>query len=370
MGAIAGAVIGIIGSLAASDAQASSAEEAARLQAGGASAGSAIQHRQFQTIRNDQAPWRSAGEFGINRLASLLGRDTRAEEAAAQARLASQTVSYVDPFAGHEVFWRDPGQRLLMNSSLYESNPQYRQVWDQANANVAAKLGMPDGEIPWYADQMIEEEFKRLSPSQKVVSYNQNPVVPEGRTSIIDGPRSQQSVQGGDDIGGLLRQFSSQDLQNDPIYQASYQAGLESGRKSLGNQFNAAGMGQSGGAAKAMSRFAIDYTAQRGNEAFNRWNAGNTNTFNRLASLSGIGQTAANQTSAAASNLGNNLTNLTVGNANAQAASQIAQGNAQAGALGNIGNWWNQYQMSQTQQPVAWQQTYANNPYMSSGGSS
>lgn len=368
MAAIAGVVASVIGGLVAADTQAASAEEAARLQAGGASGASAIQNQQFQTIRNDQAPWRDAGQWGIGRLQQLMGRDVASEQARAARIAASQREEWIDPFGQSQVVWSDATNNPIANSTLYQNNPAYRQAFDQAMQEARARYseeamiaqGVPNQTMA----EMVEQRIRQLVPSQRVirtVDPGVDPgaafVGPEGRGNILDqaAPQGQQGGGGQGELGSLMRMFSSQDLQNDPVYQASYQSGLDEGRKALERRFGAAGMSNSGAAIKALTRFGTDYTAQRGNEAFNRFNSQQTNQYNRLASLSGIGQTSANQTSAAAQNLGNNLAGITLGNANAQAASELAQGRVWGGTIGNLGNWWNQYQQSQQlnqQQPA------------------
>lgn len=386
MAAIAGIAVSLIGGLVAADTQAASAEEAARLQAGGASGATAIQNQQFQTIRNDQAPWRDAGQWGIGRLQQLMGRDVAGEQARAARIAASQREEFIDPFGESQVVWTDAGGNPVANSSLYGSNPAYRQAFDQAMQEARARWsdeGMISQGVPTESQaQMVEQRIRQLVPSQRVirsVDPGVDPgaafVGPEGQGNILDegqrrwqaGPQGQQN-----ETGSLMRMFSSQDLQNDPIYQASYQSGLDEGRKAIERRLGAAGLNNSGGAIKALTRFGTDYTAQKGNEAYNRFNAQQTNQYNRLASLSGIGQTAANQTTAAAQNLGNNLSNITLGNANAQAASELAQGRVWGGTIGNLGNWWNQYQQSQQLQNnpgySAPQWGQANNPYVESGG--
>jgi hypothetical protein len=57
--------------------------------------------------------------------------------------------------------------------------------------------------------------------------------------------------------------------------------------------------------------------------AFDRFNVGQTNQFNRLAAISGIGQTAANQTGSAASNFGSQIGSNIIGAGNAMAAGQV-----------------------------------------------
>jgi hypothetical protein len=141
------------------------------------------------------------------------------------------------------------------------------------------------------------------------------------------------------DYGSLMRDFTGADLQNEP----GYQFGMAEGQKALDRRAQAAGGYFSGAALKAASRFGQDYAGTKFDAAFNRDTSNKTNKFNRLTSLTGGGQTAANQLSAAgnsyADGVGNNLT----ANANAQGAAGIAQANSWGNALNGVAN---RYQQS------------------------
>jgi hypothetical protein len=75
-------------------------------------------------------------------------------------------------------------------------------------------------------------------------------------------------------------------------------------------------------------RFNQGLASQDYGAAFDRFNVGQTNTFNRLASIAGIGQIAANQTGAAASNFGSQIGSNIIGAGNATAAGQVGSANA------------------------------------------
>lgn len=143
----------------------------------------------------------------------------------------------------------------------------------------------------------------------------------------------------------FTRPFSMSDIDKDPVYQKSMQFGLSEGTKAIDRMASASGRLLSGRTAKELSRYATDYTGTKANDSFNRYQTTLTNDFNRKAAISGVGQTAANTVAASGSNMANNVSNLIVGNGNAQAASNIAQGNAVTGAINNLGNWWQNQQL-------------------------
>jgi len=144
--------------------------------------------------------------------------------------------------------------------------------------------------------------------------------------------------------------------QNDP----GYQFRLQQGQKALQNSAAAKGGLLSGNTAKAFE----DYTQQSasneyGNvynramqEYMNRYNVfenNQTNLYNRLAGISGLGQTSANQLNAQGQQSANNVSNILltsgqqIGNdyqnaGAARASGYVGAGNAYAGALGGASN--------------------------------
>src|SRR3990167_3014709 len=158
------------------------------------------------------------------------------------------------------------------------------------------------------------------------------------------------------DFGTLNKKFSVADFMGDPITSLGYESGLNLGKEAIDRMSGARGTRNSGATLKALSRFGTDYTGQKAGESYNRFYGDQERRANRLAALSGIGQTAARDTatagSGAATNIGNILTaqGNTLGNiysaqGNARGAAALAQGNIWGGASQNIGNWYNQNRM-------------------------
>jgi hypothetical protein len=127
-----------------------------------------------------------------------------------------------------------------------------------------------------------------------------------------------------------------------------YQFGLQQGMRGIESSAAARGMGLSGAALRAASRFNSDYAGTRYNDAFNRAQTSFGNRWNRLANLAGIGQTAVGQTQQAGQNFANMAGQNMMGAANASAAAGMARGNIYGSALnsiisqGNRANWWQQ----------------------------
>lgn len=139
--------------------------------------------------------------------------------------------------------------------------------------------------------------------------------------------------------GDLNRNFSMSDFQADP----GYQFRMDQGMKALQGTAAAKGGLLSGGAAKASLEFAQGLGSQEYQNAFGRFEAQNNDRYNRLASLAGLGQTAASTSGqfglAGAAGYGNYATQ----GANAQAAGYIGMGNAINSGVSN----WMDYQNMQ-----------------------
>ncbi|AYA04628.1 DNA transfer protein p32 [Acinetobacter sp. WCHAc010034] len=126
--------------------------------------------------------------------------------------------------------------------------------------------------------------------------------------------------------GGYFNQtYTGQDVYNDPSYQFRLNQGLG------GVQQGAAAQGGllSGATQKALNNYAQNFASQEYSNAYNRFNADQTNQYNRLANLAGMGQNAAAQTGNAGLQTGQAVANNTMAGANAQA----------AGAVANANNW-------------------------------
>lgn len=88
----------------------------------------------------------------------------------------------------------------------------------------------------------------------------------------------------------------------------------------------------------ARMKFATGFAQNAYQDALNNWRNQQTDIYNRLSNLAGIGQTAQGQAQTLGSNTSANLAQLGVGGATALGAGQIGAANAMAGGLQNIGN--------------------------------
>ena len=151
------------------------------------------------------------------------------------------------------------------------------------------------------------------------------------------GNTALNQLMGGMGEGGrFMETYSGQDIYNDPSYKFRLNEGLNS------VQSGAAAQGGllSGATQKALANYGQEFASQEYGNAYNRFNADQTNQYNRLANLVGVGQNAAAQTGNAGLQTGQAIANNTMGAGNALAAGSVASANAWANAgqqLGTMG---------------------------------
>jgi hypothetical protein len=182
--------------------------------------------------------------------------------------------------------------------------------------------------------------------------------------------------EGTGEAGGLNKRYKDFNFEAEP----GYQFRKSEGGQGVNNSFAASGNLLSGAAMKALTRFNQDYASNEYGNAYGRYSndraaysADNTNEYNKLMGLQGVGQNAVNSVSGAgtssqnqisnaysgiASALGNGTAqqsrsasnyydNIMSGNnarANAQSAYNTAFGNSLGGGLGSAVGAWNSYQ--------------------------
>jgi len=134
-------------------------------------------------------------------------------------------------------------------------------------------------------------------------------------------------------IQEMLPYFTKQPTAADLQAMPGYQFALNQGLGAVGQGANVLSPGSNVDVAR--QKFATDYTLT---QALPAYQAQQTNIYNRLASLAGIGQTAQGQTQGLGQSTAANIANLGVGGASALGAGQIGAANAMAGGLQGIGN--------------------------------
>lgn len=180
--------------------------------------------------------------------------------------------------------------------------------------------------------RMYEENIARQKPFYEAGLSGQN------RLLELLGVGGDRTVK---DYGSMAKTFSGQDMYADPGYNFRLQEGL----KGLDRTAAARGGALSGGALRGATRYGQDYASNEYQNAFNRFNANRAAILNPLQSLTGAGQTGANQLAAAGNEFATGAGNTMTGAGNALAAGSVGSANAWSSAINNAANAYNQNQI-------------------------
>jgi hypothetical protein len=301
-----GAALAVGGSLIAGSMQADAAGDAADAQSRSADKADATQRYTYDTTRADNAPFRESGVAANNQLSYRLGLGNGGGPTNALTR---------------DQLRADLLPQFTTTPAAPQSSGYFLQTFEG-----------PD----W-----VSPTDPRFSPQQSAT-----PAINDfGLNAAIEARLAQQqqqataaqsAAQNDPAYGSLMRNFSANDLNADPVYQSGLQFGLDEGAKGINRMAAASGSSLSGATLKALTRFGNDYGSTKANESYNRFNTNQNSLYNKLAGVSGAGQQATNQVSAAGANMANNVSNNALYAGSVRGASAIAQGNALTGAMNNI----------------------------------
>lgn len=275
---------------------ANASKKAARAQGDAAAQQAQVQYDIYQQQRLDQSPWRNVGSNALNELAMRLG--VGGSGAASGGSLAN--ASLVDTSSGIP----------QPNAELYATNEAYRRAWDQQLQEHQAGFG--SGYTAYSDPSMLDTQLRgRLGPEIAAASQaqQQNPL-----------------------YGSLLRNFQASDFETDP----GYQFRLGEGQKQIESSAAARGGLLSGAAAKALTKYNQNFASNEYGNAYNRFNANQTNTYNRLAGIAGVGQQATNQLQQAGTNYATGASNALQQRGAARASGYAGQANALGYGLGGL----------------------------------
>ena len=134
----------------------------------------------------------------------------------------------------------------------------------------------------------------------------------------------------------LTTPFTNQDLNANLAPNYAWQ--LQQGQQGNLAASNATGGMVSGNAQQALNQYNQNFASSAYQNAFNNAQSNQTNIYNRLNGIAGLGLNAATGTANAQLGTATNIASVNQGIANAQAGAQIAQGNAYASGLNSLGN--------------------------------
>lgn len=289
---------------------ASAAKSGSKMQADATREANELQKQQYDQTRADLEPYRNFGNSATSKLAMLLGLDMPGGYGAGGAGSVES---------------RDAIRARLESQFQTQKNP----IWALAGGNSEGGSNGSDYYISGYADGTDETGLNAAIDAE----------LARQRAAQQQGTRAAQSDPA---YGSLLKNFTGQDLENEP----GYQFGLKQGQNGLNNRLASAGSYFSGAALKAASRYNQDYAGTKFGEAFNRDAANKQRTYNFLSGAVGTGQNSAAMTGQAGANMANAVGANTTAMGNAQAAAGISQANTWGNALQNVAGAYQQGQLT------------------------
>lgn len=171
------------------------------------------------------------------------------------------------------------------------------------------------------ASQIQQENFEQTR--EDLMPYKQ-----AGDTSL-------NQLMGQMGSNGYFNQtYTGQDIYSDP----SYQFRLQQGQDAIQSSAAAQGGLLSGATLKALQNYGQESASQEYSNAYNRFNADQTNRYNRLSNLVGIGQNAAAQVGNAGAQTAQAVANNTMAGANSIAAGQVGSANAWSNTANDLGS--------------------------------
>lgn len=271
-------------------------QNAADTQAGAANAASGTQRDMFNMSNNQAAPYRQAGYTSLNRLGYLLGT-------------TPQTF-------GPSTAYNDTTTPL--GRDQFDA-----QAYLNANPDVAAN-----------PNQNADPYSAYISEGAKVGSYRNAFRL---NTTPTDGQAAGPSSQAGG-YGSLMHQFDANDLNDNlaPNYAFMRDQGLGATRNAGNLQTGLI----SGNTLKAINDYGMNYAGNAYQQAFQNYTANQSNIYNRLASIAGLGQTANQTTANAGSSAATGIANSQLAAGQALASGQMGGANAIGGGLTNAASWY------------------------------
>jgi hypothetical protein len=317
------------GALSAAD----SSRRAANTQRDAANQANELSQQQAAQIRSDLTPYRDLGTGSTNLMARYLGLQ--------------------DEYTG-------PRQSLseIRNMLMEQQGPTGQlgsggaRMWNGGTEEGGRVIQWMNG-VPYSVSTETNGDGSTREVYSQIQDYKATPYDPsalDARAQELYGQQQadyaawqaeQAKLAQDPSFGSLLRNFTGQDLQNEP----GYQFGLQQGQQALDRRLASGGNYFSGAALKGATRFAQDYAGTKYQDAFNRDSANKTRTYNFLSGMTSLGENAAAQTGNAGQNMANQVGANTMGAANAAGAAQIASSNAFSNGMNNAVSGYQQNQL-------------------------
>ncbi len=331
------AAIGAAGVIGGAYIASRASKNAAATQQSASNDANRLQWDMYQQGREDSAPWRHAGQQGLSALLYGMGIGNPAGYGQpGYDGQPLQTGGSAPPVAGGERPSDMVGFGPRNPTNYLRSFGEYQAAQQvPTNDNVLLRPSMSPMRSAALSDgsgMVIGGPVSKSLPT----GYGEPTMKSYSQTGWM--PSQQDSRQ---EFGNLLRDFRMSDYMSDP----GYQFRLQQGEDAINRNALAKGRYNSGSVLRALQDFNSGLASQEFQSSYNRFRGQQGDRYNRIAALSGVGQTQTNLDNqnrmATAGQIGGNL----IGAGNAAAAGQIGHANAWAGALNNGINWYQGNQM-------------------------
>lgn len=377
------AASGFMGANAAGDAasaQAQAAEQAAQLQAQEAQQALDWQKAVYGNNLSLEAPWLQSGKSALANLDNLLGilppKDLQGAPlgTAAGTSAPGQTITGKGPQYGQDVITQHGiAMKYYASNGPYDIYRPYTA--DSSIANDQSKWFVnKGGQWTPYSQDLVAQ-----LPAGFGTKGGPTFGAPAGGSTTIpqipgqNAPLSSYVNPSLGPEGSLAQGFQEKFVapngvteQNDP----GFQARLKMGADILQNSAAAKGNLLTGGFAKDLTNYGQDFASNEYNNVYNRawneyaqryniFNQGQTNLYNRLANLAGMGQTTASTLGYLGQNSANDISSILLNSgaqiggdiqnaAAARASGYVGGANALGGALSGLGGDLSQYLLLQS----------------------
>lgn len=317
------AAVAVGGSLLASSMQSDASESAAQTQADSSRQSAAVQKQMFDTLNQQQAPYRQAGYSSLDEILkgfgmAPTGAGGSATGMTAAAAGAPSRASFTTPGGVPPMHW---GGGTFERMDERTGQPVY----------VVKDLNDPGA-----------ASYETLGPAVAGGGFDQ-----AGYDAANAKYLSEVNAGGGAQAGGVVpsgffsKQFGPADLYSNLA--PNYNFMLGQGLGAVKNAGNLQTGLVSGNTLKGVNDYAQNYASNAYQQAYNNFTSNQGNIFNRLSSIAGLGQTAVGQTGSNAVQSGANIGSSLQNAGAAQAAGTIGSANALAAGGNNALGW---YQLS------------------------
>ncbi len=323
-------------------------QNAASAQQNAANQSNQTQWNMYNQTRNDQAPWRGVGGAAVNQLGYLMGLPGYAPQGYGQQRpLFGHGANIPQGYAPQGIPQQAGGNGVLFGKGGIQP--------EMSVAGSGGPLTLNDGNGGLQNDDPMANAYGGAQ------SYGNPMDLPMGGYGTQQG--TYNTAMGG--YGSLATPFSQTNWQVDP----GYAFRLAEGQKALERSASAKGMTLSGAQARALTAYGQGMGSQEYGNAYNRYNNDQTTLFNRLAGLSGTGQTSSNTLANVGMNTANQVSNGMMAAGNAQSAGWTAGTGALSNGLNAFASW-NNYNNGPMSGPGGYGYGYTgnmSNPYGTTG---